>query len=161
MTGSGYIGSDPRCPGRVEDGRFWTGKCHGPWVYDLKNEAQPQPDKRAALEWDLVATIAGSVAEAVYCCLRGVDKIEDFARNMGGGQRVDLLMAELRLMTNGRRRVVRPFVKRTIDFLEEHWHEVEALARVLAKEKKIEGDRIAEIVDAAALCNRTGRMPAI
>jgi hypothetical protein len=139
-------------PERPEDGPCWTGGCRGPWVYALGHEDCLQLRYRHALEWDLVATMAGSLAEALYCCYRGVDTIEDFARNKGGGgidfKRVDLLMADLCAMTK-RRRVLKPYVKRTIAFLEAHWDEVEALARVLLEEKKIEGDRIAEIVDAA------------
>ena len=140
-------------PGRAKDGRFWAGECRGPWVYRLTDAANLPMQSLAALEWDLVATMAGSIAEAMYCWYRGADKIEDFARDGAGGgadfRRVDLLMAELCRMTK-RRRVQKPYVRRTIAFLKAHWDEVEALAHILIAEKKIEGDRIAEIVDAAA-----------
>jgi hypothetical protein len=136
---------------RPEDGPCWTGGCRGPWIYMRENRLRPA-GSRSELEWDLVATMAGSIAEALYCWYRGADAIEEFARHSGGGgldfRRVDFLMGCLCEMSK-RRRVLKPYVKRTIAFLEAHWAEVEALARALIEEKKIEGDRIAEIVDAA------------
>jgi hypothetical protein len=96
--------------------------------------------------------IHARIAEALYCGYRATDAVEEFARHSGGGgldfRRVDFLMDCLCEMSR-RRRVLMPYVRRTIAFLEAHWAEVEALARALIEEKNIEGDRIAEIVDAA------------
>ena len=108
-----------------------------------------QPNYYADTDWKIVALLAGPFAEVMYC---GSHRVMHSARLYSGGaadfEKVDKLIDRLSAETN-RKRVLKPFIPRTIAFLEAHWHEVEALARALAEEKKIEGNLIAEIIDVA------------
>ena len=110
-----------------------------------------QPNYYADMDWEIMALLAGPFAEVMYC---GTHRVLYSARIYSGGaadfEKVDKLIAKLSAATK-RKRVLKPFIPRTIAFLEAHWHEVETLARVLAKEKKLTGNPIAEIIDAAVV----------
>ena len=160
-----------------ETGR-WFGFC------SVRNSLYPikQPKEiriaekwRDALEWEIIFSLAGGIAEAIFC---GKTEGKTMATSyqmavyfaidhcgMGSGDTKEgeppgdtecflTLRNDLWEMENGS--YARP-AQRTFTLIRKYWPAVEAIAEELMQSERIEGDRVEQIFDQTVKCRRTKR----
>ena len=136
----------------VEGGR-WGGLWFSPQIYTTQWPAHLRINRefREAMEWQIICDLAGPVAEAIH---RGRRRgLLHFAfHNCGSDgdfERSNAVLIDLRELT-GRQFTEWPFGTRARKLLLAYWPAVTALAEELMQTKRIDGERVEQIFDAAA-----------
>ena len=132
------------------DGKAWGGLCSGTTVYHAAYVTRlPSWDWRDAMEWQLVISMSGGIAEAIHRGERRRRVVFQFAR-LNCGAHHDLadaekVLADLRALP-GRRYGQERYTQRALKLMLAHWPAVEAIAAVLIRDLRIEGSTIEELV---------------
>ena len=128
----------------------WSGCCFGSDIYSMKWPIECiAPRYRDLMERQVVIELAGGIAEAIFRGERRGREVLAFAMrhcDMDGDlQRAADVLAELRRLT-GYLFEPRDFVDRSLTMMLEHWLAVTALATELVDDRRIEGDRVEQII---------------
>lgn len=133
-----------------EDNGKASGICFGSNVYMPEYAIQlPSWNWRDAMQWQIIANLAGGVAEAIHRGERRKQDVMWFALlncgTEGDLEDADAVLADLRQLT-GRRYGLQRFVLQARALLIEQWPAVAALAAELIRDRHIDGDEIDAIV---------------
>lgn len=132
-----------------EEGR-WSGCCFGPDIYSTQWPIERiAPEWREAMEWQIVISLAGGIAEAIHRGERNQRNIFWYAAfNCGTDkdlEHAEIILADLRKLT-GRQYTEQRFAKRALNLLKANWTAVSTMATILANELVIPGDKLEELV---------------
>ena len=102
------------------------------------------------MEAQVIIHLAGGISEAIH---RGVRHevlrfAEAYCEVDADMEQARAVLGDLRRLT-GYRFEARDFAGRTLEMLEAHWPAVEALAAALIENRRIEGERVEQIIDHA------------
>ena len=133
----------------VKPGR-WGGQCWGPDIYSTQWPDQRINEPfRELMEWRIVISLAGPIAETIHRGQHAKDLLM-FAYDCCGAdgdiRQINEVRRDLHKLT-GQRHRIDDFGERTLALVRANFPAVEALASALIEHKRVEGERIEQIID--------------